>query len=89
MVSHVQKLYQSELNNLTVYMKEKSFELSREKTCLMLFNNGENLKSLPQLEVSKHVALQPQKRDGLLGTGKGMEGRKSEWLIHAVRPSKD
>ena len=58
-------------------MEEKSFELSREKTCLMLFNNGENLKSLPQLEVSKHVALHPQKRDGLLGTGKGMEGRMS------------
>ena len=32
-------------------MKENSFELSREKVCLMLFNNGENLKSLPQKEL--------------------------------------
>ena len=51
MVSHVQKLYQSEKNKLTAYMKENDFELSREKTCLMLFNNGENPKSLPQREL--------------------------------------
>ena len=51
MVSHVQKLYQSEKNKLTAYMKENDFELSREKTCLMLFNNGENPKSLPQIEL--------------------------------------
>ena len=49
-VSHVQKLYQSELNKLTTYMMENSFELSREKTCLMHFNNGENPKSLPQIK---------------------------------------
>ena len=36
MVSHVQKLYQSKLNKLTTYMKENSFELSREKTCLIM-----------------------------------------------------
>ena len=32
-------------------MKKNGFELSREKMCLMLFNNGENLKSLPQIEL--------------------------------------
>ena len=37
------KLYQSEINKLTAYMKDNGFELSQEKTCLMLFNNGENL----------------------------------------------
>ena len=42
MVNHVQKLYQSEKNKLTAYMKENDFELSRKKTCLLLFNNGEN-----------------------------------------------
>ena len=47
-VNHVQKLYQLEINKLTAYMKDNGFELSREKTCLMLFNNGENPKSLPQ-----------------------------------------
>ena len=50
-VSYVQKLYQSEMNKLTAYMKENGFELSREKTCLMLFNNGENLESLLQIEL--------------------------------------
>ena len=36
-VNHVQKLYQSEINKLTAYMKDNGFELSREKTCLMPF----------------------------------------------------
>ena len=50
-VNHVQKLYQSEINKLTAYRKDNGFELSGEKTCLMLFNNGENPKSLPQIEL--------------------------------------
>ena len=50
-VNHVQKLYQLEINKLIAYMKDNVFELSREKTCLMLFNNGENPKSLPQIEL--------------------------------------
>ena len=50
-VNHVQKLYQSEINKLIAYMKDNGFELSRKKTCLMLFNNGENPKSLPQIEL--------------------------------------
>jgi len=50
-VSRVQKLYQLEINKLSAYMKENGFELSWEKTCLMLFNNGENPKSLPQMKL--------------------------------------
>ena len=50
-VNHVQKLYQSEINKLTVYTKDDGFALSWEKRCLMLFNNGENTKSLPQIEL--------------------------------------
>ena len=50
-VNHVQKLYQLEINKLTAYLEDTGFELSREKTCLMLFNNGENPKSLPQIEL--------------------------------------
>ena len=50
-VNHVQKLYQLEINKLTAYMKDNGFELSQETTCLMLFNNGENPKSLPQIEL--------------------------------------
>ena len=50
-----------------------------------------------QATVSKHVALRPQNRDGLLGTGrrgggggvKGGGGGRSEWLVRALRPSKD
>ena len=51
-VNHVQKLYQSELNKLIAYMEENGFELSRDKTCLMLFKNGENPKNLPQRELN-------------------------------------
>ena len=32
-------------------MKDNGFQLSPEKTCLMLFNNGENPKGLPQIEL--------------------------------------
>ena len=39
-------MYENYINlNRTAYMKENNFELSREKTCLILFNNGENPKS--------------------------------------------
>ena len=34
---HVQKLYQSEINKLTAYMKVNGFEISQEKTCLNVF----------------------------------------------------
>ena len=54
-VSYVQKLYQSEMTKLTAYIKENGFELSQEKTCLMLFNNGENPKSLPQIELDDQL----------------------------------
>ena len=50
-VSRVQKLYQLEINKLSAYMKENGFELPWEKTCLMLFNNGENPKRLPQIKL--------------------------------------
>ena len=48
-ITHVQKLYQVELDKLDKYMKENGLELSGEKTQLMLFSNGENPKFLPQL----------------------------------------
>ena len=53
----VQKLYQLEINKLTAYMKDNGFELSREKTCLMLFNNGENPKNLPQIDDDDELML--------------------------------
>ena len=36
-------------------MKENGLELSGEKTCLILFNNGEHPKSLPQLELDGQI----------------------------------
>ena len=54
-VNYVQKLSQSELNKLIIYMKENGLELSREKTCSILFNNGENPNSLPQLELDGNI----------------------------------
>ena len=42
-------------------MKENGLELSGEKTCLMLFNNGENPKRLPQLELDgQKIKLQAE-----------------------------
>ena len=41
-------------------MKENGFELSREKTCLMLFNNRENPKSLPQTELDGQLLYYKQ-----------------------------
>ena len=54
-VNYVQMLYQSELNKLIIYMKENGLELSGEKTCLILFNNGENPKRLPRLELHGQI----------------------------------
>ena len=54
-VNYVQKLYQSELNKLRLYVTENGLELSGEKTGLILLNNGENPKSLPQLELDSHI----------------------------------
>ena len=48
-ITHIQKLYQNELNNLSAYMKCNGLTLSSEKTCFMLFNNGDNPKHLPSL----------------------------------------
>ena len=77
-VSSVRKLYQLEINKLTAYMKDKGFELSREKTCLMLFNNGENPKSLPQIELDGQLLNYKQnlKKMGVYMT------TKLNWRLH-------
>jgi len=51
-IKHIQNIYQAELNRLIAYMKENGLELSGEKTCLMLFNNGKNPDQLPKLEIN-------------------------------------
>ena len=51
MVNHVQKLCQSELNKLIIYMKENGLELSGEKSCLILFNNGAAFSSVMFLAI--------------------------------------
>ena len=47
-------------------MKENGLELSGEKTCLILFNNGENPKSLPQLELDGQILNYKQNTKFLL-----------------------
>ena len=54
-LNYVEKLYQDELDKLSYYMKENKMELSGEKTCLVLFNNGENPKELPVLNLERTV----------------------------------
>ena len=49
---YVQKLYQLELNNINQYMIENGLELSGDKTCLMLFNNGKNPPYVPVFELN-------------------------------------
>ena len=53
--NYVQNCHQSELNKLVIYMKKNGLEFSGEKTCLMLFNNEENPKRLPQLELDGEI----------------------------------
>jgi ribonuclease HI len=54
-VSYVQHLYQMELNNLQDFMRINGLEFSTEKTCLILFNNGENPKWLPELKLNDYT----------------------------------
>ena len=51
-ISYIQKIFQSELNNLVHYMNENGLQLSGEKTHLILFNNGHNPSFLPIFEIS-------------------------------------
>ena len=72
------KLYQSEINKLTAYMKDNGFELSREKMCLTLFNNGENPKSLPQIELDGQL-LNYKQNTKFLGV---YITTKLKWRLH-------
>jgi ribonuclease HI len=54
-INYVQNFYQTEINKLTNYMNLNGLELSSEKTCLMLFNNGTNPKHLPIFKIKGNV----------------------------------
>ena len=51
-IKYIEKLYQYEINNLYLYMRENGFELSTEKTHLLLFNNGSNANNLPKIQIN-------------------------------------
>jgi ribonuclease HI/exonuclease III len=51
-VKYVETLYQAEIDRVNLFMIENGLRLSSEKTCLMLFNNGQNPKCLPQFELN-------------------------------------
>ena len=59
-------------------MKDNGFELTREKTCLMLFNNGENAKSLPQIKLDGQL-LNNKQNTMFLG---GYITTKLNWRLH-------
>ena len=59
-------------------MKENGSELSREETCLMIFNNGENPKSLPQIELDGQL-LNYKQNTKFLG---GYLTTKLKWRLH-------
>jgi len=78
MVLYVQKLYQLELDKLSLYMEENGLELSGEKTCLLLFNNGHNPKSLPKLYIDGKI-LEYKQSVKFLGVH---FTSKLKWKIH-------
>ena len=59
-------------------MKDNGFELPWEKTCLMLFNNGENPKSLPQTELDGQL-LNYKQNTKVLGV---YMTTKLNWRLH-------
>ena len=59
-------------------MKENGLELSGEKTCLILFNNGENPQSLPQLEIDGQI-LKYKQNTKFLGV---CLTTKFNWRLH-------
>ena len=59
-------------------MKDNGFELSREKMCLTLFNNGENPKSLPQIELDGQL-LNYKQNTKFLGV---YITTKLKWRLH-------
>ena len=77
-ISYVQTIYQNELNNLSRYMKENRLEFSVEKTCLVLFNNGENPKTLPVLKLDE-TTLQYKHIVKFLGVHLT---KKLNWKLH-------
>ena len=59
-------MYQVELDKINNYMKCNGLELSKEKTHLMLFNNGMNPKCLPKLKLGD-ADLEYKKETKFLG----------------------
>ena len=59
-------------------MKENGLELSGEKTSVILFNNGENSKSLPELELDGKI-LNYKQNITLLGL---YITTKLNWSLH-------
>jgi ribonuclease HI len=77
-VNYVQVIFQNELNNLSKYMRTNGLEFSTEKTCLMLFNNGEPPKTLPELYLDGQILIYQTKVKflGIIFTP------KLNWRIH-------
>jgi ribonuclease HI len=77
-INYIKVIFQNELNNLSKFMRSNGLEFSAEKTCLMLFNNGESPKSLPEFSLDGQI-LQYQKQVKFLGI---IFTPKLNWRIH-------
>ena len=55
LLNHIIKIYQNDLNSLNNYMSENGLTLSKEKSHMLLFNNGANPKSLPIFKLGNTV----------------------------------
>ena len=51
-IKYIEKLFQQQIDALALYMKINGFELSKEKTHLMLFNNGMNPSYKPKITIN-------------------------------------
>ena len=51
-IKYIEMLYQQEIDNIYLYMRQNGFELSSEKTHLLLFNNGSKSSNLPKLKIN-------------------------------------
>jgi hypothetical protein len=65
-INYIKVIFRNELSNLSKFIRSNGLEFSAEKTCLMLFNNGENPKTLPDLFLDGQI-VQYQKQVKLLG----------------------
>ena len=88
-MNYFQKLYQAELDHLSVYMSLNGLLLSKEKTHMLLFNNGADPGDLPSFRVDG-VTIEYKRSVKFLGvflTSKLTWNYHIEYLLNKARKS--